>query len=135
LEGRTNKDRGRVRRDRSRAPHRNPTLAKAAAFRATAARQWGRQSGKQSPGLHNAIEEPGQREAGPEQPHTWLANAGNCGGVPPRFKPPPVKMSPAAEMAPNAAVNTRQFPCPHQLQRRDQSLSLRRYRKRVHLEV
>jgi hypothetical protein len=27
---------------------------------------------------------PGQREAGPEQPHTWLANAGCSSGVPPR---------------------------------------------------
>jgi hypothetical protein len=41
-------------------------------------------SGQASPGPRDICGSlgPRQREAPSEQPHTWLANAGSCGGVP-----------------------------------------------------
>jgi hypothetical protein len=82
VEGRTNKDRGRVRRDRSRAPHRKSNASQSGAVPVAAgqlARQLGKQAGE-APALHSdPAEGPRQRKAPSGQPHTWLANAGRDG--------------------------------------------------------
>src|SRR2546425_11250600 len=68
LEGQTNrKDRGRVRRDRSRTPCQNPTLATAAPSESWVAGQ----AGRQSPGpSSDPAERPGPHEAPGGKPHT-----------------------------------------------------------------
>jgi hypothetical protein len=67
---------------------------------------WASRQASPGAGLEPAWQEPGQREAGSQQPHTWLANAGSCGGVP-GLERPPASIYPLSALRPAALILTR----------------------------